>query len=111
MAPVVPAAARRAGKDTLARAERQAIRVDEVGSTMIVAAQSTSSETKPRTVERTRLSGARASLAPREAFLLSLLDRARTVPDLAAAARMTEHEVMKIVARLVRLGCVSLGGP
>jgi|GEM_PF-3155216 len=102
----LPGAPRRAGKETLRRAERQALRVDEVGPTSIVARRDASLSIKPLVIDRQRLS--EAPLAPREAFLLSFADGALTVPDLVDASGMPEHEVMAVLTRLEHLGILSL---
>lgn len=96
----------RAGKETMRRAERQALRVDDVGPTSIVARLDASLPIKPMVIDRQRLP--KAPLAPREAFLLSFVDGALSVPDLVDASGMPEHEVMAVLTRLEQLGIVSL---
>jgi hypothetical protein len=97
---------RRALEDSLRRAARQPLRVDTVGPTMIVAPHDAARTARPRVVGRARTEG--AALSAREARLLSLVDGARAVHDLVDAAAMPEREVLAILARLVRLGIVSL---
>ena len=94
-------------RDTLrAGAQRVAVRVDEVGPTMIVARQDAARDAKPRVVSRTQ--AVRCEVAGSEAFILSLVRRAITVPDLVDAAGMPEHEVMRVLSRLTRRGLVTV---
>jgi hypothetical protein len=104
--PPVSASPKRAAKDTIrSRPERNALRVDDVGATKIVARQDASVTTKPRLVTRARTAARGLDAADRSVLLL--LDRPRTVPELVHASMIPEHELMKVIARFVRLGLVS----
>jgi hypothetical protein len=94
------------GSNELRRSVRQPFRVDAVGETTIVATQEAALTSKPRLADRKRISD--SPLSARDAFLLSLVDGALTVQDLIDAAGMPEPEVRAILARLTRLGIVSL---
>jgi hypothetical protein len=87
------------------RGQRQAIAVDQVGSTSIVARGATR-KAKPRILDRTGL--ANAPLDSRHAFLLTFVDGATTVDVIADVSGMPEHEVLSILARLERLGIITL---
>ena len=94
------------GRETLRRTSRQPVRVDAVGSTMIVATHDRSRSVKPRLLDRKL--AARTSMSAREVSILALVDGERTVQAVVDAAAMPEHDVLAIFARLVRLGIVSL---
>lgn len=101
-APSSPSSSNKRGQ----RASREPLRVDAVGSTKMIAPHAAALSSKPRLVDRQRVS--EAPLSTREAFVLALVDGGLTVRDLVDAASMPEREVSAILARLVNLGLVSL---
>ncbi len=84
------------------RAERKSIRVDEVGSTTIVARRDATVAAKPRAVRLTR--PAPTDLDTREAFVHALLGAPLTVEELVDITGMPEREVVRIVKRLIHTG-------
>ncbi len=90
------------------RSSRRPLRVDDVGATSVVATHDASLSSKPKLVDRQRVVG--SPLDVRDAFVLSLLDGTLTVQDLVDATGMPEPDVSAILARLTRLGIVSLSG-
>jgi uncharacterized membrane protein len=95
-----------ASKGASRRSFREPLRVDDVGATNIVASRGAALNAKPRLLSRERISD--SPLSARDAFILSLVDGALTVQDLVDAAGMPEPEVSAILARLSRLGIVSV---
>jgi predicted Rossmann fold nucleotide-binding protein DprA/Smf involved in DNA uptake len=89
-------------KEPQSRPPRNAVRVDEVGPTTIVARQDASKAPERRVVRGLRR--APADLDTEEAFILALLDFPTTVADLVATTGMPENKVQKILVRLVYLG-------
>ena len=90
------------------RSSRRPLRVDDVGATSVVAPHDAALSSKPKLVDRQRVVG--SPLDVRDAFVLSLLDGALTVQDLVDATGIPEPDVSAILARLTRLGIVSLSG-
>lgn len=94
--------ATRPSTDPPRRAERKSIRVDEVGSTTLVARHDATVAAKLRAVRRTR--PAPTDLETSEAFVHALLGAPLTVEELVDITGMPEREVVKIVKRLIHTG-------
>src|SRR5262245_20240800 len=97
-----PASSERPKKKTA----REPLRVDEVRPRAKKVTFRGAVAQVPRLVKGARI--AKAPLDPRDGFVLSMIDGVLSLPELADATGMTEAAVENIVARLVRLGIVSM---
>jgi len=94
-------------RESIARASRDALRVDSVDvkrARKITLRESVAAT--PRVVNSARIR--EAPIDARHAFVLSLIDGKTTIPDLADVAGLPEADVDTIVARLVRLGIAAM---
>lgn len=89
------------------RTNRPAVRVDEVGAAAVELARSTGRGPAPKVVA-SRAVVAKAPIDSRAAFVLSLVDGRNTVEAVVDMAGMPEDEVRDTLARLARLGLISL---
>lgn len=89
------------------RANREALRVDEVGQTAVDAAVRASKSAVFKLL-RARNELATAPINHREGFLLAHVDGATSVQGLIDVSGMPESEVFDILERLKRLGIVGL---
>lgn len=88
------------------RPSRPAVRVDDVGPAAVKLARSRRSAAPRLIAPRAKV--AKAPIDSRAAFVLSLVDGRNTVDALVDMAAMPEEEVREILARLARLGLISL---
>lgn len=89
------------------RSNRPPVKVDEVGTAAVKLARTTRRESAPQLVA-SRATVAKAPIDSRSAFVLSLVDGRNTVSAIVDMSGMPEDEVKAILARLARLGLISL---
>jgi hypothetical protein len=89
------------------RSHRLPVKVDEVGAAAVKLARTTRRESAPELVA-SRATVAKAPIDSREAFVLSLVDGRNTVDAIVDMSGMSADEVNAILARLARLGLISL---
>lgn len=83
------------------------MKVDEVGAAAVKLARTTRRESAPQLVA-SRATIAKAPIDSRSAFVLSLVDGRNTVSAILDMSGMPADEVNAILARLARLGLISL---
>jgi hypothetical protein len=89
------------------RSSRPPIRVDDVGAAAVAIA-SKAVRTSGVRLLKTRSELTNAPIDHRDAFVLSLIDGAMSVQALVDVSGFAEEEIVNILARLARLGIVSL---
>lgn len=89
------------------RAQRHALRVDEVGSVAVMIAAKTVWPSAP-VLLKTRAELTHAPLDHRDAFVISLIDGKLSVPALVDVSGMAANEITDILTRLAHLGIISL---
>ena len=86
---------------------RKPLTVDQVGDTATRIARTTRPQTAPKLIA-TQAHIASAPIDSRTAFVLSLVDGTTDVPAIVDATGMPADEVIGILARLARLGLISV---
>ena len=89
------------------RSNRPPVTVDEVGAAAVKIARSSRRESAPKLLASRALI-AKAPIDTRAAFVLSLVDGRNSVDAIIDMSGMLEDEVKAILARLARLGLISL---
>lgn len=89
------------------RDSRDPVVVDEVGAAAVRLARTTGRGAAPKLIAP-RSAIAKAPIDSRAAFVLSLIDGRNTVEALVDMSAMPEDEVRGMLARLARLGLISL---
>jgi hypothetical protein len=88
---------------------RPPVQVDEVGAAAVKIARGGIRESGAPKLAASRAMIAQAPIDSRSAFVLSLIDGRNTVDSLIDTAAMPEAELRTILARLERLGLITLG--
>jgi hypothetical protein len=86
---------------------RKPLAVDSVGDAATRIARTTARQTAPKLIA-SQTTIASAPIDSRTAFILSLVDGTSDVPGIVDASGMPDEEVIAILARLARLGLISV---
>jgi hypothetical protein len=89
------------------RSHRPPVTVDDVGPAAVKIANTTRRESAPKVIA-SRATIAKAPIDTRTAFVLSLVDARNTVEAIIDMSGMRADEVNTILARLARLGLITL---